>query len=89
MIICSTVSEFLHTHGQSDTGKIVTATNSEDIMYVCVCVFVCVSVSVSVYVCVRTHFCVRHSAGLTEENLLYQVEKAIRGEVHEQRVVLV
>jgi hypothetical protein len=50
MKICSTVSEFLHTHGQTGTGKIVTATNSEDTMYVCVCVSVSLSMSVYVHI---------------------------------------
>ena len=36
-----------------------------------------------------SYFCVRHNAGITEENLLCQVEKAIKGRVHEQRVALI
>ena len=73
------VREFLHTHGrtdrQTDAGKIVTVTKSEDVVFLCVCVCVCVRV--------RTYFCVRHSAGITEKKLLCQVQKAIRAKVHE------
>ena len=48
------VREFLHTHGrtdrQTDAGKIVTVTKSEDV--VCLCVCVCVSVYVYVHISV-------------------------------------